>query len=101
MPRPASPKSSNIWAPPTSLAISPKDGRIYLCDVGAGQCMWIFDPVTGKQVGTVGKVGGVYKNTVPGRVDAQHLFFPRAVTLDDDGNVYVACARVRAGSAAI
>ena len=79
---------------PTGLTISPKDGRIYLCDVGAGQCVWIFDPVTGKQVGTVGKVGGVYKNTVPGRVDAQHLFFPRAVTLDDDGNVYVAmCPR--------
>ena len=79
---------------PTSMAISPKDGRIYLCDVGAGQCVWIFDPATGKQVGTVGKVGGVYKNTIPGRTDAQHLFFPRAVTLDDDGNVYVAmCPR--------
>ena len=79
---------------PTGLAISPKDGRIYLCDVGAGQCVWIFDPATGKQIGSVGKPGGVYKNTVPGRVDAQHLFFPRTVTIDVDGSIYVAmCPR--------
>ena len=79
---------------PTAITVSPVNGNIYLCDVGPSQCVWIFDGATGKQIGTVGTIGGVYKNTIPGRVDAAHLFFPRAITLDDSGNIYIAmCPR--------
>jgi len=78
---------------PTGMAVHPKTGHLYVCDVGPNQCVWIFDR-TGKQVGRIGAVGGVYKNKVPGTVDAGHLYFPRAVTIDDQDNIYIAmCPR--------
>ena len=78
---------------PVSISLNPVTGNLYVCDVGPNQCVWIFD-AKGAQVGRVGEVGGVYKNKVPGTVDATHLYFPRKIVIDDAGCMYVAmCPR--------
>jgi hypothetical protein len=74
---------------PDKIAVSPVDGRLYVCDVGRNQCVWVFDR-EGKPAGTFGAVGGVYRAPVPGRTDAGHLYFPRAITFDSQGCRYVA-----------
>lgn len=74
---------------PGHMAIHPLTGHLYVCDAGPNQCVWIFD-AQGKPVGHFGEVGGVFKNKIPGRVDATHLYFPRAITFDDTGCLYLA-----------
>mgnify|MGYP000317110269 CR=1 FL=1 len=74
---------------PDKLAVNSVTGKIFVCDVGRGQCVWIFD-AQGRPDGHFGKVGGVYQNKIPGRVDATHLYFPRAITFDDTGCLYLA-----------
>ena len=74
---------------PDKIAVNPVTGNLYVCDVGRSQCVWIFD-AQGKPAGRFGELGGVYKNTVPGRVDAAHLYFPRAITFDATGCLYLA-----------
>ena len=74
---------------PDKIAVNPVTGNLYVCDVGRSQCVWIFD-AQGKPAGRFGELGGVYKNKIPGRVDAAHLYFPRAITFDDTGCLYIA-----------
>ncbi|MHC1767098.1 MAG: hypothetical protein AB9869_22815 [Verrucomicrobiia bacterium] len=69
---------------PDKIAVNPVTGNLFVCDVGRSQCVWIFD-AQGKPAGHFGEVGGVYQNEIPGRVDATHLYFPRAITFDDTG----------------
>jgi len=76
---------------PGQMAVHPLTGQLYVCDAGPNQCVWIFD-AQGKPAGHFGELGGVYKNKVPGRVDAAHLYFPRAITFDDAGCLYLAMA---------
>ena len=76
---------------PGHMAIHPLTGQLYVCDAGPNQCVWIFD-AQGKPAGRFGELGGVYKNKIPGRVDAAHLYFPRAITFDDTGCLYIAMA---------
>ena len=76
---------------PGHMAIHPLTGQLYVCDAGPNQCVWIFD-AQGKPAGHFGEVGGVYKNKIAGRVDAAHLYFPRAITFDDTGCLYLAMA---------
>lgn len=76
---------------PGHMAIHPLTGQLYVCDAGPSQCLWIFD-AQGQPAGRFGELGGVYKNKVPGRVDAAHLYFPRAITFDDTGCLYLAMA---------
>ena len=74
---------------PDKIAVNPVTGNLYVCDVGRSQCVWIFD-AQGKPAGRFGELGGVYKNKIAGRVDAAHLYFPRAITFDDAGCLYLA-----------
>ena len=76
---------------PGHMAIHPLTGHLYVCDAGPNQCVWIFD-AQGKPAGRFGALGGVYKNKIAGRVDAAHLYFPRAITFDDTGCLYIAMA---------
>ena len=76
---------------PGHMAVHPLTGQLYVCDAGPNQCIWIFD-AQGRLAGHFGELGGVYKNKVPGRVDATHLYFPRAITFDDAGCLYIAMA---------
>lgn len=74
---------------PDKIAVHPATGALYVCDVGRSQCVWIFD-AQGRTAGRFGELGGVYQGKVPGRVDAAHLYFPRAITFDDTGCLYLA-----------
>jgi len=73
---------------PDKIAVNPCTGNLYVCDVGRSQCVWIFDR-QGKSAGHIGEIGGVYQASIPGRVDAAHLYFPRAITFDDAGCLYL------------
>lgn len=74
---------------PDKIAVNPATGKLFVCDVGRSQCVWIFD-AQGQPAGHFGELGGVYRNKIPGRVDATHLYFPRAITFDDTGCLYLA-----------
>ncbi len=74
---------------PDKIAVNPVTGHLYVCDVGRSQCVWIFDR-EGKPAGRFGELGGVFKNKIAGQVDATHLYFPRAITFDDAGCLYLA-----------
>ena len=76
---------------PGQMAVHPLTGQLYVCDAGPNQCVWVFD-ARGKPAGHFGELGGVYKNKIAGRVDAAHLYFPRAITFDDTGCLYLAMA---------
>jgi len=55
---------------PDKIAVNPRNGHLYVCDVGRSQCVWIFDP-NGRPAGQLGQLHGVYGAKVPGTADAK------------------------------
>ena len=69
---------------PVALALG-GDGEIFVADWGAAQCVKVFG-VNGKQVRTIGKVGG---RAWVGAYDPSGMLLPRGLAIDKSGKLWV------------
>jgi len=74
----------------TGITFSPS-GELVLTDGGKGQQI-IFYNISGRvpqAVRTIGEYGGVYQNTMRGKMSSDRLFLPTDIAVDEKGNTYV------------